>query len=65
MNKLTREELKTVMGGLLDPPPGYYCFTPPDQGSDPGLPGGGVDPDCAYYGDWSLYCPPGQVLTAC
>jgi len=64
MKKLTRKELKNVMGGLQDPPPGCYCFTPDDTGG-PGEPGGGIDPDCFLPSDSQLYCPLTQILVCC
>ena len=60
MQKLTREEMKNIKGGLQDPPPGCFCFVPNLM-----LPGGGLDPDCYFGSDPQLYCPPDQLLGCC
>lgn len=60
MKKLTRDEMKKVKGGLQNPPPGCFCFTP-----NPLLPGGGLDPDCNLGSNPGLYCPPSQLLGCC
>jgi hypothetical protein len=62
MEKLTREQLKNVKGGLQTPPAGCICFTP---AGDPGLPGGVPDPDCTLGANPELYCPTGQELECC
>jgi hypothetical protein len=62
MKKLTRDEMKNVKGGLQDPPPGCYCFTP---APGPGGPCGGLDPDCTCDPDAELYCLAGQALACC
>jgi hypothetical protein len=59
MKKLTREELKNVKGGLLDPPAGCYCFTPGPP------PGGPIDPDCYVGSNPELYCPVDYLLVCC
>lgn len=60
MEKLTREELKMIKGGLDDPPLGCFCYIP-----NPMLPAGGLDPDCNVGSDPELYCLPGQMLGCC
>ncbi|MDB5007368.1 MAG: hypothetical protein JWP45_1761 [Mucilaginibacter sp.] len=64
MEKLTREQLKNVKGGLQTPPAGCFCFTP-TGGPGPGLPGGGLDLDCSFGQNPELYCPADQLLGCC
>jgi bacteriocin-like protein len=59
MKKLTRKELKNVMGGTDPLPAGCCCFN-----FDPGLPGGGIDIDCSY-GPSAQYCPNNDVMVCC
>ncbi|HEY8930778.1 MAG TPA: hypothetical protein VIM55_16355 [Mucilaginibacter sp.] len=60
MEKLTRNDLKNVLGGGDPLPPGCVCFVP-----IPDLPGGMPDPDC-YWGDNpQLYCQPAEWLLCC
>jgi len=60
MKKLTRDEMKNVKGGLQDPPPGCFCFTPVSS-----LPAGGLSPDCYLGPNPELYCQADQLLGCC
>jgi len=53
MKKLTRDEMKNVIGGLDPLPPGCYCYT---------LTGLPLDPDCNLAPNGELYCAPDQAF---
>jgi hypothetical protein len=53
LKKLTRDEMKNVIGGLDPLPPGCYCYT---------LTGLPLDPDCNLAPNGELYCAPDQAF---
>lgn len=60
MEKLNREQLKNIKGGLQDLPPGCYCmFIRPNE------PMGGIDPDCYAGSNPELYCQSTDYLLVC